>query len=62
VHFYTLALKVKATVTEGSSDIELEEEITIPLAIYMFKLERIGDDYFTVGDPYHYCVSMTTDS
>ncbi|XP_048771213.2 CD109 antigen-like [Ostrea edulis] len=58
---YNTVLKVKAIVTEGSSKIELEEETTIPLTYHMFKVERIGDDYFIRGDPYHYCVLVTND-
>ncbi|XP_061166526.1 CD109 antigen-like [Saccostrea echinata] len=59
--FYNPVMKVKATVMEGSSRIELEGETTIQLTYDGIKIEIIGDDYYSPDVPYHYCVTVSDD-
>lgn len=58
---YAMDIKIKAIVTEGSSKIELEETTSIKLTHSALKIEKIGEEYYSANNPYHFCVTITDD-
>lgn len=58
---YAMLIQVKAFVTEGSSKIELEGTTSVALTYEALKIEIIGEDYYSVDGPYHFCVTITDD-
>nr|XP_022338178.1 CD109 antigen-like [Crassostrea virginica]XP_022338179.1 CD109 antigen-like [Crassostrea virginica]XP_022338180.1 CD109 antigen-like [Crassostrea virginica] len=58
---YGSDINVKAIVTEGSSKIELAGMTSMKVTYEALTIEKIGEDYHTDPNPYHYCVTVTDD-